>query len=80
MPPREQIRLEEVIIGSGELGFVGNLEKSRFRTHLKSFALFRVKDQEKKKERAVTACLTLCYPSLISQQPFKVSIILPILR
>lgn len=48
MPPRELIRLEEVIIGSGELGFVGNLEKSRFRTHLKSFALFRVKDQKKK--------------------------------
>lgn len=40
MPPRELIRLEEVIIGSGELEFVGNLEKSRFRTHLKSFAGF----------------------------------------
>lgn len=50
MLPRERIRLEEVIIGSGELGFVGNLEKSRFRTHLKSFALFQVKDQKKKKK------------------------------
>lgn len=57
MPPRERIRLEEVIIGSGELGFVGNLEKSRFRTHLKSFALFQVKDQKKKKKRESSYCL-----------------------
>lgn len=40
MLPREPIRLEEVIIGPGELEFVGNLEKSRFRTHLKLFARF----------------------------------------
>ena len=86
MPPRELIRLGEVIIGPGELEFVGNLEKSRFRTHLKLFARFigyvhysRSKTR-KKKYRTVTACLTLCYPYLISQQPFKISVIIPILQ